>query len=310
MNLYYKKNGSPAKNIFVSLAAVTAVIIVLNIFAPAVKNLFYKASSPVSGYFLTSGQNFSSLLRTIFYGGKLKRENDGLKKENEMLMAQVAILKDYEKEREDFKEALRNTSRDNFVIVFSRIVGIDVGGDFLLIDKGSKDGISKNMPVISSEKVLFGRISDVYGDFSKVMLISGENNVVSVKVDYMEPASESNGFVVEAEENYDLESVPQDIVDGNRGRPDLPRDIVYGAIRGSGNLSLYLDLVPVEAELKEDGILTTSALDGIFPKNLLVGKITSVFRNDLKPFQTAQVQPFFDLSRASNLMVITNYLIK
>jgi cell shape-determining protein MreC len=53
--------------------------------------------------------------------------------------------------------------------------------------------------------------------------------------------------------------------------------------------------------------LSTSSLESSYPKDLLVGRIAIMQKNDLKPFQTAKVEPFFDLKSAENLFVITNY---
>jgi rod shape-determining protein MreC len=82
---------------------------------------------------------------------------------------------------------------------------------------------------------------------------------------------------------------------------------INGVVKGIGSSGIYLDLVPVESNLVNDDILITSALEKTLPPDLLVGRITQVQKNDQKPFQQAKVQPFFDLSSADNLFVITNY---
>lgn len=82
---------------------------------------------------------------------------------------------------------------------------------------------------------------------------------------------------------------------------------INGVIKGSGNQSFYLDLVPVNSNLNKGDVLTTSALEKTFPKDLLVGTVLQIQKNDQKPFLQAQVQPFFNLSNADNLFVITNY---
>ena len=83
---------------------------------------------------------------------------------------------------------------------------------------------------------------------------------------------------------------------------------VAGVVKGSGGLLAYLDLVSSNATLNDADTLITSGLEGIFPKNLLIGKITSVDKNDAKPFQTAKIQPFFSTQNIDTFFVITNYL--
>lgn len=89
--------------------------------------------------------------------------------------------------------------------------------------------------------------------------------------------------------------------------PEGTPPIINGVVKGSGFLGVYLDLVPTDQEIKEQDILITSALEGLFPKDLLVGKVTKNYKNDQKPFQQAQVEPFFNIKNTDNLLVITDY---
>ena len=69
-----------------------------------------------------------------------------------------------------------------FKLALTQVIGKDMSQDFLLIDKGVKDGISENMPVITQQKVLVGRIGETYDKFSKVMLISNKDSSFDAKV--------------------------------------------------------------------------------------------------------------------------------
>ena len=51
----------------------------------------------------------------------------------------------------------------------------------------------------------------------------------------------------------------------------------------------------------------TSAIDKSFPKDLLVGTITHIEKDDQKPFQQANLNLFFNVKTTDNLFVITNY---
>jgi len=230
-------------------------------------------SAPVSQVFASSGKQTASV--SHFFGniGQLQQENDALKTENQELLSQLTVLKNSIKESYISQEAFENTKENNFKITAVKVIGLDTASDSLVINKGSADGIAENMPLISKEKVLYGVVAKVYKNFSQVQLISNQKSVVDVRV-----------------ENTQITQTP-----------------VHGAVKGSNRLSFYLDLVNSAAELQENNILVTSGLEGIFPDNLLVGKITSVSKNDLKPFQTAAVQPFFDPQNSEVLFVITNY---
>ena len=82
---------------------------------------------------------------------------------------------------------------------------------------------------------------------------------------------------------------------------------IDGVIKGSGGLDAYLDLIPISSEINIGDVLVTSSIEKLFPKDLLVARITKEEKNDQKPFQQAKVDLFFDIKTTDNLFVITNY---
>lgn len=274
MNFSTKKQNFLWAKVFIGVAILFILIGFLNFFQSQVRNHFYFISSPITKIFWRVGNDTSNFLNSFFNYTDLKQQNNQLKEENQKLLSEVFLLKENLKENQELNEVLQNTEKDDFKMVLAEITGLDIFNNFILIDRGSDDGVSENMPVISNQKVLYGKIFKAYKNFSKVILISSKNSVFDVKIQ-------------------------------NNNPTETP---IYGAIRGDGNLSVYLDLVSSESEIKEGDILITSALEGTFPENLLVGKIITKNKNDLKPFQTAEVHPFFDIKNTENLFVITNYL--
>ncbi|MFH1894783.1 MAG: rod shape-determining protein MreC, partial [Patescibacteria group bacterium] len=77
--------------------------------------------------------------------------------------------------------------------------------------------------------------------------------------------------------------------------------------KGQGALGAILDLVPREFEIKEGDSVLTSALGGVFPGGILVGKISKVEKNDVESFQKAQVQPSFDIKELEDVFIIVNF---
>ena len=68
-----------------------------------------------------------------------------------------------------------------------------------------------------------------------------------------------------------------------------------------------LDLGEYEEEIHENDVIVTSSLGGVFPENLLVGKVQSVIRRGSDPFQKATVEPFFNIKKANLLFILTGY---
>ena len=244
-----------------------------HLFEDQIKNYSYRATSPIAKVFWRAGDSLSMLSKSFAGGRWITEENNNLKEENQKLLSEISSLKEKLQENQAIGEFLQNTQNDHFETLLASVVGVDYANDVILIDKGSDDGIEENMPVISSQKVIYGKVLKVYKNFSNVMMVSNKNSVLDVKIQ-----------------------------DG-----DVTKPPIYGAIKGNGNLSFYLDLVSLDAQIKEGDTLVSSALEGIFPKDLLVGKVLSINKDDLKPFQTARVQPFFDIKNIDSLFVITDY---
>lgn len=270
-NFFINKKNSNLPKIIAGTIALSIFIFVLNIFSPVIKNSFYKISSPLEKTFWSAGVSSSGYINSIFNAGDLARKNDDLKNENQKLIAQIVSLQainDANQAQSDVSTACLNK---DFSLLMAGVIGLD-GQDILSINKGSVDGIQEGMPVINQQNVLYGKVVKVYKNYSQVMLLSNKKSIVNVRIQNSDPDNE-----------------------------------IDGVIKGNGNLGIYLDLVPIDSAINQGDFLITSNLEKTFPKDLLIGKITKVEKNDQKPFQQAKIQSFFNLSSIDNLFVITNY---
>jgi len=237
----------------------------LNVYQNPVKNFFYCVFSPLQKFFWEKGRKISYFFETAQEINNLKSENEELKLKNQSLLADNAMLKELKKENEFLKTALNLGLEKEFQLIFVKVIGKDISQDYLLINKGAKDGLAKNLPVINEQKNLVGIISEVYENFSRVMLIS--NKGISF-----------DGKILEKE--------------------------IYGLVKGKNKLEIFVDFLPRDKEVNPGDILVTSALGGIFPPGLLVGEVKEVKKSDLASFQQAEITPFFDIRKTDNLFVI------
>jgi rod shape-determining protein MreC len=150
----------------------------------------------------------------------------------------------------------------------AEVIARDVFQDFVLINKGKDANFASGMPVLAEGKVLLGRISEVYDNFSKVMLISNKSSSFDAKI------SEKD---------------------------------IYGVIKGEGNSSIIFDLIPQDKKAEEGDLIITSSLGGIFPKGLLVGQVKEIKKSDIKPYQKAILEPMFNLNDLELVFIITNF---
>jgi len=253
------------------IAVLIILLVVFNLtgFSKSIRSLFFSISWPIQKSFWGIGDSISNFFGSISEGERVWLENEELKLKIQELTAENVALSNLKEENESLRGALDLGLKKEFELSFAEIISKDVSQDFILIDKGSKDGIEKGMPVITWQKALVGRVYEVYNGFSKVILISSK------------------------ESSFDAQISGQDI---------------SGVVKGKGNLSLYLDFVPKEEEVKKDDIVVTTSLGELFPSGILVGKISDIKKSDLEPFQEDNISPAFDLKETRDVFVITNYL--
>lgn len=259
------------KSIYRTLIFIISFILILfllNFYKKEVKNFFYKISEPIQKFFWQAGINTSNFFETISEIKKLKKENEELKLRNQELLAQITALKELKKENEMLREALKLDLAKEFKFSLSQVIGKDIGQDFIVVNKGSEDGLSKNLPVINEQKILIGKVSEVYKNYSKVMLISNKESLI-------------DGKIVEKE--------------------------ILGIIKGEEGNKVIFDYLQPEKEILEGDLIETSALGGVFPKGILVGQIQKIKKSDVQPFWQAEILPFFDSKNLENVFIILKF---
>jgi len=266
MEVFFKKRKKLNK-VLIGVFSLLIFILLLNVFQGEVKNFFFLMSASFQKFFWQKGNNISDSFDSFIKMKSLKKEVDELKSKNQGLLAEIATLRELKKENKILREALEIGLQKDFKLLSAQVIGKDVPQDFLLIDRGVEDEVSENMPVITQQKVLLGKISEVYKNFSKVMLISNKKST------------------------FDAEIQGKDI---------------SGIVKGEGNFKIILDLIPRDEEVSQGDIIISSSLGGIFPPGILVGQIERAEKNDIEPFQEIEIIPAFDITEINTLFLITS----
>ncbi len=245
------------------------ILISFSLFNKNYKNFFYKIFFPIQKKLWAASVDTSGIIEYFLDSKKVINRLKELEKENKKLEAEIAVLHLIKEENKKLKKTLKLGLEKKFNLYFSQVIGKDVSNNFLLIKGGSDDGILKDMPVITSENVLVGKIKEVYKNFSKVVIISDKNISFDVLIE--------NG-----EEN------------------------ISGLAKGDGNSKIIIDLIPKGKKILKGDLVVTDSLSGIFPKGLLVGKVTAIEKSDFKSSQKVEVTPFFKL-QDSDLFIIKHW---
>lgn len=187
--------------------------------------------------------------------------------ENKKLHAENDLLRGIEEENKKLRQTLDYRERSSFLLLPASVIAHDhsTWWSTIKIDRGSHDGITPDMPVIT-DRGLVGKTTVVTPDLSIVMLITDEECNVAAKV---EGTSE------------------QGIVSGLRDSTTM----------------LQLTFLSKLADLKEgQKVYTAGVHGGIFPSGIEIGTISS-FRVRALDGQ-ALVEPAVDLNNLDDLFVV------
>jgi rod shape-determining protein MreC len=198
-----------------------------------------------------------------------------VRQENQQLRGEVAILKrridqlaeqSLETQRLQRLLALREASPST--LITARVIGKDATNWFktALLDRGSRDGIRRNLPVITPDG-LVGRVVEVTPATSKVQLLT-------------DPVSAAGGL--------------------------LQRTRVTGIVVGSFAAGARVRYLPLMADVVVGDEVVTSGMGGVFPKGIPIGRITAVERKSGALFQEATLRPAVDLSRLEEAFVLAD----
>lgn len=200
----------------------------------------------------------------------LRQRTEALEGENARLQSQVVELQQQLKDTEFLYELLNFArSRPEDTYVAAAVIGRDPSPflNYVIIDKGSDDGLRRGMPVVTAQG-LVGRVDAVIANAARVQLLNDPGSSVNVEL-------AANG--TEA--------------------------MLTGSLTGD----VQLEMVPQDASLNSGDVILTSALGGNFPPNILVGQVVSVRRLETELFQTASVQPSVDFANLRAVLVVADF---
>ena len=261
---------------------VIAVVIFLGILTAA---FTHNSSSPVTSALGTVflplqklsaaiSENLGELSVSFRSASVYEEENRELKKELEEYRKKLA---DYDemKKKVDSYEDFYGVKKQNpdFEFSYGSVLSRDAADAYgsFVINVGSKDGVEVDDPVIYGEYVV-GIVKKV--NFSTCVVYTVLDPRVNVGA--MESGTREFGYVC--------------------GDTALFKD---GMCKLSG-----LDSSP---SVVGGGIVCTSGAGGVFPDGLLIGEVVSVKDDDVSAGFYAQVKPFVDFSKLSDVFVITSF---
>ena len=199
--------------------------------------------------------------------GRTDRE-DALIEQLNKLIIENAGLKVAQTENETLRKELSFVNTQKLKYVVANVIGhrteLNISG--IIIDKGTNDGISDGLAVVTNGNIIMGKISYAKPSSSEVLLLN-----------------DNHSKLIAATENQSQ---------------------ITGIIEGQFSLGLKMTLIPITEKIKKDDVVVTAGFEENIPKGLVVGQIADVQTLPTDLFQSAIVRIPVDNNNVTIVAVI------
>lgn len=239
---------------FLILEVLCIMILINNL--PYHKRKLTKVGNAISGRFFKTKTNFTDYF-------SLREENQLMMEHNAFLMSNLY------KNNADTNLIYDSLSCD-FNFIPAKVINNNINNvnNYLLIDKGRKDGLKKDMGVIC-EKGIVGKIVNVTENYASVMSMLHSYSVISARF----------------ADNQHIANVSWD-----------NNDYRFGTVKD----------IPLHIELKKGDTLVTSGFSNIYPADIMVGTIEEMIDSKSNDFNTAKIRFSTNFSTLRHVFVIEN----
>ena len=230
------------------------------------QNLALRVLSPPQRVFHWAVAGIRSVFQNYILLVDLKEENLQLQKELRRLQRENDELRESVYAVERLRRLLQFREQVPATIISAEIIAYSPSAWFrtIVINKGTRDGVNQDMPVVTWEGVV-GKVMRTSPGSSIILLIIDRNSSIDV------------------------------LVQRTRAR---------GLVEGDGVSRCRLQHVARTDDIEAGDHLITSGLGGIFPKGIPMGDVAKVEKKEYGLFQEVEVRPSADFSRLEEVMVI------
>ncbi|MBU3005052.1 rod shape-determining protein MreC [Paraglaciecola arctica] len=198
---------------------------------------------------------------------QLLNDNAKLTHDAMLMNGQLQRLTFLREENDRLRSLLNSPVQDNTRKVVAELMAVDNNpySHQIVINKGAINGVFEGQPVLDDNGIV-GQIMQVSSTNSRVLLIADVTHAIPVRV---------------------------------------ARNNVRLIVSGSGSLDeLLIQHVAHSSDLKEGDLLLSSGLGNVYPEGYPVATITSIVRDESRPFSQIKAKPVAQLDRLKYLLLL------
>ncbi len=233
-----------------------------------IESFAVKVFSPFQHQTYVFGSKINNFYTNITSKKDLIRSNEELNNEVKRLVVENAQLRSEIYECKEISLQTDFLKSQGFNAVIAKVIGRNPqpGRQAIILNKGKKDGIQKDMPVITAGGIIIGKIFESYISSCQVILINDSQSRTAALI---ENDHQSNGV-----------------------------------ISGEHGIGLKMELIPQNELAQEGQTVVTSGLENSIPRGLVVGKISRIINEPNSFFQTALIQPLVKIDNLTIVSVL------
>lgn len=236
----------------------------LNVFSLP-KSLVQYITSPLQYGIYHGGLGLKTQFEFVYMARKASQENVALRQQMGGLLTENATLRKDLTEKNAMLVQGDTLNPTNYHLIPARTLGLT---RYLLIDRGSDDGIKVDQPVIYKDAYI-GQIREVSQKKSTVILLS-------------DPDSKIASFVSSQ--------------DGK----------AKGLLIGQYGSEILLDKVLHSEPMAVNDLIYSDGTEGILPRGLVLGQVQEIIQKDNDVFKQAKVKSIFNVADLDVVFVITD----
>lgn len=237
------------------------------------ESILYRIMSPFQKIVTNVNNTLGDYWALVTNLKEIKVENQEYKDRVAELELQLTEYQRITLENQRLRKLLAFKELVPYQMVGAKVIGITPNNwvEYLIIDRGTEDGIVAKMPVITYNGTLVGQVLKATAHTSRVILLTDVNFVASGRIQ------------------------------GDDSR-------AIGVIRGlpEGD-NILMDQIPWDAQIKVGDLVVTSRLSTNFPEGIPIGKVTLVKEENFGLIQQAEIKPFMSVESVEEVLIITEF---
>jgi len=222
--------------------------------------------APVQSVCTTVCNFIGDTLASYFCLVNTNRENEKLKRELARLEAEKASLMEAAIQNKRLRKIVNLDESRRFDSLLCSVISVDPSRLFssAFVDRGSEDGLSRNMPIITYDGVV-GKIVKVSSHTARVQLLTDMRSSIAVLVQ---------------------------------------RSRAPGILQGTGSNLCEMVYIDAGADIRTGDTLLTSGFGGVFPRGLRVGTVRSVVKKKGTLTKSAKVSAFANVHQLEEVLAL------